>query len=253
MPHKKKEEVKINMAGTTGRGGQADHVFFSAMAILSAGTIIVGFSRPYYFRAFTGTPPFPFFIHAHAIIFTAWLALFVTQTALVAGGHVDVHRRLGIAGAVLAALMLIAGVVTAVLAVRSGYLGIPGQEARDPQTFLIVPLRDIAVFSTFAALGLYFRRNAQRHKRLMLLAVVAGLMPAGVARLPGINRYPPAIGVILLLFLLACPVYDFARYRRAYPAYLCGAVLAFLLLPPVLQPFAVASHSWTTFANWVVR
>ncbi len=241
------------MAGTAGCGGRPDHVFFSAMAILSAGTIIVGFSRQYYFRAFTGAPPLPFFIHAHAVIFTSWLALFVTQSALVAGGRVDIHRRLGIAGAMLAALMLIVGVMTAVLAARSGYLGVPGQEARDPETFLIVPLRDITFFSTFVALGLYFRRNAQRHKRLMLLAVVAGLMPAGVARLPGINRHLPAIGVILLLFLLACPVYDFARYRRVYPAYLCGAVLSFLLLPPVLQPFAMASHSWTTFARWVVR
>lgn len=247
----RQEHVKTPDHRTT--DARADHLFFSAAAILSAGTIVAGFSRSYYLKAFTGARPLPFVIHAHALIFTAWLVLFVTQTALVARGRVDLHRRLGIAGVALVALMLMVGVATAVLAARSGYLGAPGQESQNPQTFLIVPLRDITVFSIFAAVGLYFRRNAQLHKRLMLLAVIAGLMPAGVSRLPGISRHPPAIAVILLLFLMACPIYDLVRYRRAFPVYLCGAVLAFLLLPPVLLPFAMASQTWVTFANWLVR
>ncbi|HUA00209.1 MAG TPA: hypothetical protein VMB02_07760 [Candidatus Aquilonibacter sp.] len=235
--------------GTVNRG---DHIFFSMIAVLSAGTIVAGFSHSYYLKVATGGRSFPLFVHVHAVVFTSWLVLFVAQTALVARGRVDIHRKLGVAGGALAALMLLVGLVTAVLGARAGYLGVPGQEARDPQTFLIVPLRDIMIFSAFVALGIYFRREAQLHKRLMLLAVLGGLMPPGVSRLPGMNRFPPAIGLILLLFLLACPVYDFVRYRRVYSAYLLGALVSLLTLAPIAQRLAM-SPAWIRFANWVIR
>ncbi len=231
---------------------RTDHVFFSVMAALSAATILTGFSRPYYFKVIAGTRLFPLFVHVHAVVFTSWLVLFVVQAALVARGRVDIHRRLGVAGGVLAGLMILIGLATAVLAAKSGYRGVPGQEARDPQTFLIVPLRDVAVFAAFTGLGLYFRRKVQLHKRLMLLGVIGGLMPAGVSRLPGMNSFPPAIGGIMLLFLIACPVYDFARYRRAYPAYLLGALVSLLSLAPVTQRLAM-NPAWTRFADWVIR
>jgi len=233
-------------------GNRADHFFFSILAVLSAGTIVAGFSQSYYLKVASGGRSFPLFVHLHAVVFTAWLILFVAQTTLAARGRVDIHRKLGMVGGALAALMLLVGLVTAVLGARAGYLGVPGQEARDPQTFLIVPLRDILIFSTFVALGLYFRREAQLHKRLMLLAVLGGLLPPGVSRLPGMNTFPPAIGLVLLLFLLASPVYDFVRYRRVYGAYLLGALVSLLTLAPIAQRLAMSS-AWIRIANWVIR
>ena len=51
-------------------------------------------------------------VHVHAALFTAWVLLFVVQTAFIAQRRITLHRKLGIAGAVLAAAM-----VTAVTAV----------------------------------------------------------------------------------------------------------------------------------------
>ena len=39
-------------------------------------------------------------VHAHGALFSAWVLLFIMQTALVAQHRVAVHRRLGIAGGV---------------------------------------------------------------------------------------------------------------------------------------------------------
>jgi hypothetical protein len=155
----------------------ADHLFFSAMAVAASVAILAGFCRSYYLKAFTLAPPLPLFVHVHAALFTSWVLLFVTQTPLAARRRLALHRRLGVAGAILAALLVVVGVATAILAARAGYRGIPGQEARDPQTFLIVPLRDITLFAVFAAVGLCLHRKAQIHKRLMLLAVTGALIP----------------------------------------------------------------------------
>lgn len=49
-------------------------------------------------------------IHAHGALFSLWVLLFVMQTSLIATHRVRVHQRVGIAGAVLAAAMIAAGV-----------------------------------------------------------------------------------------------------------------------------------------------
>jgi hypothetical protein len=46
----------------------------------------------------------------HGALFTAWIVLLVVQTAVVTGRRTDIHRTLGIAGAVLAAIMFVVGV-----------------------------------------------------------------------------------------------------------------------------------------------
>jgi hypothetical protein len=221
------------------------------MSIEAACTIVVGFSRTYFLKEFTGSHPLPLFVHVHAAIFTSWLLLFVAQTALVARGRLDLHRRLGVAGAVLAATMLIVGVGTAIASAKIGYRGIPGQEFPNAEGFLLVSLRDIAVFSTFVGLGLWRRASPPVHKRLMLVAVLGGLVPPGVARLPLVSSFPPAIGLVLLLFQLAGPVYDFARYRRVHPVYVWGGLFSMLTIPPILEPIAMG-HAWQAAARFLV-
>ncbi len=229
----------------------ADHVFFSSMAVLLACTIIAGFSRSYFLKALTGAPRLPFFVHVHAAVFTSWLVVFVVQTALVRRGRIDLHRRVGAAGAVLAATMLVVGMVTAVVGARHGYDGGPTNFFPEPESFLLVPLRDILVFATLISVGLYNRRNPEVHKRAMLTAVAGGLLPPGAARLGLLVGFPQVITAIILLFLLSGPVYDWVRYRRVYAVYVWGGLLAILTLPPGLAPLA-ASRVWHDVAAWLI-
>jgi hypothetical protein len=131
--------------------------FYTGIAVVIAGIVFAGFARTYYLRGlFTAEPP-PGLLHLHGLVFTSWLLLFVVQTTLVAAGRTDVHRRLGVAGGVLAATMLVVGVLTAIHAAQRGGtpLGLP------PLRFMVIPLGDITVFSILVTAALLYRRKPE--------------------------------------------------------------------------------------------
>ena len=89
-------------------------------------TVFVGFAPSYYLAGMLRTPFPSFIVRVHAVIFSLWIVLLIVQTSLTTAGRVRVHRRLGIAGFILALLMLVVGVWTAtdMLARRGPALGI---------------------------------------------------------------------------------------------------------------------------------
>ena len=114
-------------------------------------TVVSGFARTYYGPLTMGGPratltggPWTVVVHAHAALFTAWVVLFIVQTALISSRRVAVHRRLGIAGALLAAAMVAAGVLMAIAAGARQLSGgcrparIPGDSALRPGVVLRV-------------------------------------------------------------------------------------------------------------------
>jgi hypothetical protein len=229
-----------------------DHRFFSVMAIVTAATILAGFSSTYVPKVVAGVPALPWIIHLHAVVFTTWLAFYVTQTSLVFTGRTAVHRRLGVAGVGLAALMLVVGSATAITVARLGDRGIPGVEFPDVEGFLLLNLAAVGVFTILIAAGWYFRRNAQAHKRLMLMATASGLVGPGVSRLPFASGKPPVIGLMVLAFLFAGPIYDLVTRRRVHQAYLWSVPLALLAIPPVVGPLA-ATATWHRIASMLLR
>ncbi|MBL9095632.1 MAG: hypothetical protein JNK07_01790, partial [Alphaproteobacteria bacterium] len=91
----------------------------------------------------------------HGAVFTLWIALLLVQTRLAAGGRITMHRRLGALGALLAAVMTVVGVATALAAAARGHA--PG--GGDPRAFLIIPLGGIAVFAATVAVAISMRRR----------------------------------------------------------------------------------------------
>src|ERR1700738_1300406 len=164
-------------------GRRFDHLFFSGMALLMLVTVFVGFAPSYYLAGLFRAPlPSPI-IHVHDDLFSCWILLLVTQTSLVSAGRVDVHRRLGIAGFLLACVMVVVGVLAATDSlVRHG--GPPG---RDVQAFYIVPLTDMVIFATLIFFAFRARSNPATHKRIILIATI-GLTIAQIARWPLVPR-----------------------------------------------------------------
>jgi len=193
----------------------------------------------------------PPIVHVHGAVFCAWLVLFIVQTRLVATRRIGQHRSVGTAGMFLAALMLIVGLLTARNAARTGHTGIPGVMFPDAAGFLLLNVAAIAAFTILVALGWIYRRKAQAHKRLMLMATVAALMPPGLSRLPFVSGHEGAIAGIVLVFLLIPPAYDLMTRRRVHPAYVFAVVLAFLTIPPVVTAMA-ATQAWQHLAAWLV-
>ena len=68
-----------------------------------------------------GAPALPLLLHAHGLIFTSWIVLFVVQTRLIAGRRTPLHRRLGVVGGLLAVAMLVVGTMAAIASARRGF------------------------------------------------------------------------------------------------------------------------------------
>src|SRR5207248_1338451 len=145
-----------------------EHLFFSWMAVAAALAVFGGFARTWFLKPWTGTPSLPLIVHIHAAVFTAWMLLFIIQTAFVARHRLGAHRRLGIAGGALAVVMVVLGCVIAISGARRGFMGqFPDEPAgfADALSFLTLGLGDMLLFAVFVSAALYYRRNRQAHKR----------------------------------------------------------------------------------------
>ena len=219
--------------------------FYVVMALAFGLTVFAGFSRSYFLKLHYGTPALSVLLHVHGVVFSAWVLLFAAQTTLVAASRTDLHRRLGVVGAVLAGTVLILGTTTAILRVRGGSAPIPGVSGL---AFLAVPLFDMVVFAILSGSGLALRRRLETHKRLMTLATIA-LMSAPLARIPWVFRAgPPAFFGLTDLFIIAMLVYDLATRRRVHPATVWGGLV--LVASQPLRLMISGTAAWTAFAAW---
>src|SRR5262245_49648069 len=92
------------------RRWQTHRAFFTGLSLVMVLAVLVGFSRSYYLKGLYGTPALPALFHVHGLLFTTWMLFLVVQTGLVATRHTPVHRRLGVAGGVLALAMTVAAI-----------------------------------------------------------------------------------------------------------------------------------------------
>jgi hypothetical protein len=235
------------MATLAGRPREmtAERRFFTIMASIVLVSTFIGFMPSYYLRGIA-TPYFPFppmtlLVHVHALVFSAWVVLFLAQTSLVAAGRVDIHRRLGVLGMGLIALMIPLGIWV-------GLAGVGRPTAPpgiDPLSWASVPLMDVPVFGGLIVMALIKRRNPQIHKRLMLIAMINMLQPS-LGRMP----FPiPGIGMFLpILLLLPLFVWDWKSRGRIHPATLWGSLLVVTVM--LVRPMIWGTPAWMDFARW---
>jgi hypothetical protein len=223
--------------------------FYVGMALAIAITVFAGFSRTYFLKAHFGTPQLSVLLQVHGLVFTTWVLFFLAQTMLVAGGRTYLHRRMGVAGAVLAALVLIVGTTTAILRVKGGSAPIPGVP---PLAFLAIPFFDMVVFAILVGSALYLRHRLEAHKRLMTLAMIA-LLAAPIARLPlgFLGSGPPVFFGLSDLFIVALLIYDLTTRRRVHPATIWGGLLIVASQP--LRLIIAGTPAWMSFAGWLTR
>jgi len=219
------------------------------MVIAIVITVFAGFSRTFYLRPYFQTQPLIALLILHGVVFSSWIVLLVTQTTLVATKRMRTHMRLGIAGGLLASLMILIGTVTAIVRAK-GPSPVPGV---NPLSFLTIPLGDMLVFASLVGAAFYFRRRADTHKRLMLLATIA-ILPAAVARLPFafIQQYGPlAFFGLSDLFIVPCLIYDIVMRGRPHRATVLGGALIVISHP--LRLVIGSTHTWLVFATWLTH
>lgn len=190
------------------------------MSVLMASIVFIGFSRTYFLASYFHAKPLAApIVHVHAAAFTAWILLLVTQTSLAASGRSDLHRRLGIAGLVLAPIVFVLGAIVATEMLRR-LSAAPGV---DSSVIYAVALSEIIGFAVPTLFAFRLRKRSAYHKRLIIIGTVA-MMTAGFGRWPIhflLHKPLPAmLCTFSLLGLLV--VYDLFSLRKVHRATALG-------------------------------
>lgn len=230
-----------------------DRVFHTSAALAAALIVFVGFSPTFYLRD-ASQPPISWLVVVHGLVFSAWMVAYVLQTALIASRKRELHKTLGFVFTGLGAAMIVLGVKTALEAARRGAGGV---QDMDPRTFMVIPFFDVVLFAGFLWAGYHWRKSAEAHKRLMLLATIDVIGPA-IARMalhassPVFNQnFPMWAYAGMMLFMAVACVYDVATRRRPHQAYIWGA-LVLTVSGPVRFTLGETS-AWLSFVDTLLR
>lgn len=228
--------------------------FFTSMVIAMALFVLAGFAPSYFLQPALGglvtgreVPPITPMIHLHAATGTVWMLFLVWQAHLIRGKQHQRHMANGLIGAGIALAVVVVGLAVAIDAGR-GDRHPPGWTSTG---FLMMPFASALLFGAYVGAALWWRRKPDYHKRLMLLATVALLLPAG-ARIStyffkGILPPGPPGGLVLTdLFIAALVAYDFKKQGRLHPATLWGGGLMLLSQPGRL--WLSQTEGWNAFA-----
>ena len=228
-------------------GRKYDRRFFFAITLLLVVVVAIGFGPTYYLAGVFRAPLPSRIVHIHGAVFSTWMILLVVQTGLISTRRVEWHRKLGVAGFVLACGMVVTVLLTAAdFAMRAKAK--PNSEAL--LTLLVVPFTDAAAFAVLAGLAYALRKNAAAHKRLIIIAT-AGLTRAALVRwhVPILFQHQHAAYTATYVFLVLLATYDLWSTRKIHRATIWGSV--FLILMGQIGGFIGPTAPWHAFAHWV--
>ena len=218
-------------------------VFHTGMAVACLLTAVIGFGPTYFFKPFHASPPLSPLLHVHGLVFTTWLVLLVVQSGLVRAGRTDVHQRLGMAGAVLAAVVVCLGFAVGIEGARRG----TAADGMTPLGFLIFPFGQILLFGGFVGAGLWNRRKPELHRRLILVGTICMLTPA-ISRM--VEKRSVLAMFLTVGFVVVAMIHDWLTRRRVHPVYIFGGVL--LLVSGPLRVVISKTAAWQSFARMLV-
>jgi len=217
--------------------------FYFSMALLMAGLAVWAFSDTVDAHLLHAKPPRPLLLWFHGAVFTAWIVLFIAQSALVRVRKVSLHRTLGWFGAVLAALMVISGFIVSVVMLRFEMAVL---HRKNVAPFLSILWCDMIIFGGCMALAVYFRKRPDYHRRLVFMASCQ-LMQAAFVRFHYIGLHDlfyPALDVLIVAGMLRDLVVD-GRVNKVY-LYVVPAIVVLQGLATYLK---LVNPSWWQIAT----
>jgi hypothetical protein len=229
----------------------APYDLFSIFAVVAFAIVFAGFARTFFLRFLFTSRGCQSISTCTVCSFRAGLFSSFIQSRLIASHRIDLHRRLGMAGAGFAGLAVSTAIIVAMRAGKRVYetQSRPFSVEGPP---LALDFGACVAFVILISLALYFRRRSDIHKRLMLLGSSSILLPA-LGRIPGLftgGNLWELVGfteIVPLTFI----VYDTVRSRRLHPAFAWGRLGIVLSWPTFL--LVGDTQFWLRFAGWLVR
>jgi hypothetical protein len=189
--------------------------FFLAASIVMLAIVVLGFTPTLLLRPLFDVPSIPAYLFVHGAVLSALVAMHRT----------DLHRRSGIVGVAIAACVVGASLLAIVKWIpRMRELGTDFEtEGARLASGIIGDSLMLVQFIPLVALAVLWRGRPAIHKRLMFLASLAILIPAG-ARTPtvfgALGLSPVAAPfAAYVLFTVAAPItYDLLTRKRPHVA-----------------------------------
>ncbi len=210
-----------------------DEGFFQGAAIVMALVLVAGFSVQLAMgRSSFSAPPL---VHAHAVVFMGWVAIYLLQNTFVATGRVAVHRRLGWIATIWVPMMLALGCAVTIALVRRGEVPVFFR----PLHFLVFDPVTLLAFAGLTTAAILMRSQTDWHRRLHFCAMALLLGPGFGRLLPMPLLIPWAFEATFaacLIFPLAGMWADKRRAGRVHPAWRwgVGATVGALLLTELI-------------------
>lgn len=143
-------------------------------------------------------PPLRFSLHFHAISYGTWFLLIGMQVTLISNSNVAVHRKLGYLSPIVVVCMLVSGTL----------VGLDNVERTGSYKIFISNIVNITAFLIFYGMALIKRMDKQWHKRMIVFASVALMLPV-FARVTYIFQLNPFVALIFWIgYVAAIIVYD---------------------------------------------
>lgn len=229
------------------RPTHTDERFFLWSAVAMAAVIVAGFSTQLAMgRSTFASPPL---VHAHAIVFMGWLAIYVLQNVFVTTDRMMFHRRLGWIASGWMVLMVILGCMVSVAMVRRGQV---------PFFFRPLHLMLFDPVSLFAFAGLtiaavVMRKRTEWHRRLHFCGM-AMLLGPGFGRLLPMPLLTPiaweASFMAAMIFPIVGVAADIRRSGHVHPAWRWGIgamLVTFVLIEAITySPMGTALYRAVT-------
>jgi hypothetical protein len=224
--------------------------FTLAIVLLIVGTIFFGFSFTLWPDVLARARPAVLYLHAATA--PSWLALLVAQVVLVRRGKVALHRKVGVYGLWLGAVVSVTALATAlILRYQSVVVNHPGDRTVERLAFLAIPLNGFICFTAALALAAWWRKRPAFHRRAMMMAAVS-MMGAGIARIPVLGDLPYFGDVFPTLIVLALAGQDWRTSGRVHPVYQWG--LPLFVAMEALTNYLDQAHPawWVATARWMI-
>ncbi len=242
--------VEARVSGRSFNWPLASQSFYFWMAVLISLLVISSFSLTVGENLIYPTPPRPALLYIHAIVFFVWVALFLTQTALIGNRNLRLHRKLGLAGAYFGAVVPVIGVLTTLVMADFNETQL-GTSRERVETFLIIPLNDMLCFTPAFALAVWWRKRPEFHRRFMFIATCT-MTAAAFARFPFMSipalRFHAGVDLLILLGVAR----DLIKDRRIHPVYLYAVPLLLAVQVVVMTLYLTQSQWWREIARGLI-
>jgi hypothetical protein len=234
---------------------------YAIFALVLTALVVWGFQHFYlHGRAYPGrplTPPIRTLVILHGVAMAGWMLLFVAQPFLISTGNRRLHMNLGKVGAVIALAIVVLGMKLGIDAARVNPSDnkISGLVTKQ---FLAVPIISILAFGACVAGAIWFRRRAELHRALILVATLTAL-GAATARIDLLNNIyantawervfgPFLWPVVIALLFLAVKSLLTRKLDVSYALGCCGLIVlsAFIM-------WIAPTPAWDSVASFLLR